>query len=66
MMDEDWVDWDDLTPEQQAEIENAPCRLRHQEPFDFAWCETHDTTFALGNTCRYSKDKEHAPPSKEI
>ena len=28
-----------------------PCKLTHTEPFDFGQCETHDRTFALGETC---------------
>ncbi|QWS68198.1 hypothetical protein SEA_VANLEE_81 [Gordonia phage VanLee] len=31
----------------------APCDMTHQEPFDFAQCRTHDTTFALGETCKF-------------
>src|SRR5699024_8958575 len=31
----------------------APCVMKHTEPYDFAWCETHDTTFPLGGTCRF-------------
>ena len=29
------------------------CQMFHEEPFDFAWCETHDTTFALGDACKF-------------
>lgn len=29
------------------------CEMRQGEPYDFAWCQTHDTTFPLGGTCRY-------------
>ena len=31
------------------------CDMRHQEPFDFAWCETHDETFPLGGICPYRR-----------
>lgn len=31
----------------------APCDMRHQEPYDFAHCVTHDTTFALGDRCKW-------------
>lgn len=31
----------------------APCMMSHQEPYDFAWCETHDTTFPLGDKCKF-------------
>lgn len=31
----------------------APCDMRHQEPYDFAFCLTHDSTFALGERCKY-------------
>jgi hypothetical protein len=33
--------------------EPAPCRMTHTPPFDFAQCETHDTTFPLGDTCKF-------------
>jgi len=32
---------------------NPPCAMTHQEPYDFAACSTHDTTFALGDTCKF-------------
>ncbi|MGY4098082.1 hypothetical protein ACW2Q0_00720 [Nocardia sp. R16R-3T] len=44
-------DFMELTPELAAEIDSMPCAMYCQEPFPFAWCETHDTTFALGDTC---------------
>lgn len=31
----------------------AGCRMTYTEPFDFAQCETHDTTFPLGDTCKF-------------
>ena len=31
------------------------CAMFHEPPFDFAWCETHDETFALGDVCKFSK-----------
>ena len=31
----------------------APCAMYTQEPYPFAWCETHDETFALGGICPY-------------
>lgn len=31
----------------------AKCDMRHQPPMDFAWCETHDTTFPLGEKCKF-------------
>jgi hypothetical protein len=58
MAEQEWTDWDDLTPEQQQSILDAPCRMFHQEPFDFAWCETHDTTFPLGSICEYHHQEE--------
>lgn len=30
-----------------------PCVMTHTPPYDFAQCETHDTTFALGETCEW-------------
>lgn len=29
------------------------CVMAHTPPFDFAQCETHDTTFPLGGTCKW-------------
>ena len=31
----------------------APCEMTRTAPFDFAQCETHDTTFALGEVCKF-------------
>ncbi|QOC55981.1 hypothetical protein PP494_gp51 [Gordonia phage Matteo] len=36
-----------------AELEPAPCDMKQGAPYDFAWCETHDTTFALGEKCKF-------------
>ncbi|AMS02457.1 hypothetical protein SEA_LORDFARQUAAD_58 [Gordonia phage LordFarquaad] len=36
-----------------AEGEPAPCDMKQGAPYDFAWCETHDTTFALGEKCKF-------------
>lgn len=33
--------------------EPAACDMKHQPPMDFAYCETHDTTFPLGGKCRF-------------
>lgn len=41
--------------EQIAEIEAMPCEMYYEPPFDFAYCERHDTTFALGDVCKYFK-----------
>lgn len=46
-------EFQDLTDEQWEEIKNLPCLMFHEEPFDFAYCERHDTTFALGDVCKY-------------
>ena len=32
----------------------APCSETYTEPFDFAYCSTHDRTFALGDHCDYA------------
>lgn len=32
---------------------NPPCVMTHTPPMDFAQCETHDTTFPLGETCKF-------------
>ena len=31
----------------------APCSMTRTDPFDFAQCETHDTTFPLGEKCKF-------------
>ena len=31
----------------------APCKMTHTEPFDFAQCDVHDTTFPLGGVCEW-------------
>ena len=31
----------------------APCAMKHTPPMDFAWCDTHDTTFPLGSKCKF-------------
>ncbi|MFS0887044.1 hypothetical protein [Aeromicrobium sp. 179-A 4D2 NHS] len=30
-----------------------PCEMTHTPPFDFAQCEKHDTTFPLGEECKF-------------
>lgn len=30
------------------------CNMVHQEPYDFAECRTHDTTFRLGDACKFN------------
>lgn len=50
--------WTVLTPEQEAEIDALPCDMVREEPFDFAYCTVHDTTFALGDVCKYQKINE--------
>jgi hypothetical protein len=30
------------------------CVMTRTEPFDFAQCQTHDTTFALGEECKFN------------
>ena len=32
----------------------APCSETYTEPFDFAYCSTHDRTFGLGDHCDYA------------
>lgn len=32
----------------------AECIMLHVEPYDFGQCETHDTTFALGEECKFN------------
>ena len=31
-----------------------PCDERYSEPYDFAYCEAHDRTFALGSHCDHA------------
>lgn len=30
------------------------CDMHQGEPYDFAWCVNHDTTFKLGETCKFN------------
>lgn len=54
--------------------EVQPCRIEHQEPYDFRWCETHDRTFPLDGDCDhrglceidYLTDKESRQRSRAI
>lgn len=48
----EWTGW--KVEDVQAVIDE-PCDLRQQSPYDFAWCETHDTTFKLGDTCHFKE-----------
>lgn len=56
--DENCPHWTTLTPEQEAEIDALPCDMVHERPYDFAYCAVHDTTFALGDVCKYQKINE--------
>ena len=56
--DEQDEGWTVLAPEQEAEIDALPCDMVHEQPYDFAYCAVHDTTFALGDVCRYQKINE--------
>lgn len=55
-----WTRWfGALTPEQEeAVLLSWPCDMRYREPFDFAECHTHDTTFPLGDVCPYEKQRQ--------
>lgn len=35
-------------------VVDGTCVMTHEEPYDFATCETHDTTFALGAECKFN------------
>jgi hypothetical protein len=35
----------------------ANCDMRVEDPFPFAWCETHDETFPLGGICPETRRK---------
>lgn len=39
----------------QAELDSwtkvLPCKITHEQPYDFRWCETHDRTFPLDGDC---------------
>lgn len=37
-----------------AEEQPETCEMVHEEPYDFASCLTHDTTFALGDACKFN------------
>lgn len=56
--DEGCPHWTTLTPEQEAEIDALPCDMVHEQPYDFAYCAVHDTTFALGDVCRHHQINE--------
>ena len=43
-------------PKRHGDPIEAPCDMRCSEPYPFAWCETHDEVFALGDVCPYAKD----------
>lgn len=42
-------------PDQTEVIDALPCEMYREEPFDFAYCVVHDTTFALGDVCERQK-----------
>ena len=44
----------DAAAERDALTVVQPCVMRSGEVYDFAWCETHDRTFALGGTCDHA------------
>ena len=44
----------DAAAERDALTVAQPCVTRMGEVYDFAWCETHDRTFALGSSCDHA------------
>lgn len=49
-----WVEGCTALSQKLAQADKPdPCKMTHTEPFDFAQCETHDTTFALGGKCEW-------------
>lgn len=44
----------DAAAERDALTTVQPCVMEQEEPYDFAWCETHARTFALGGTCDHA------------
>ena len=44
----------DAAAERDALTVVQPCVMKLGEVYDFAWCETHDRTFALGGTCDHA------------
>jgi hypothetical protein len=44
----------DAADERDRLVAVAPCSETRTEPFDFAYCSTHDRTFALGEHCDYA------------
>lgn len=48
----------DAADERDRLLTIAPCSETHTAPFDFAYCSTHDRTFALGEHCDYARLSE--------
>ena len=44
----------DAAAERDALTVAQPCVMRMGEVYDFAWCEAHDRTFALGSSCDHA------------
>ena len=44
----------DAAAERDALTTVLPCDEKHEPPYDFAYCETHDRTFALGDHCDHA------------
>ena len=44
----------DAADERDRLLTVVPCSETRTEPFDFAYCSTHDTTFALADHCYYA------------
>lgn len=36
-----------------SEEVEAKCEMYTEEPYPFAWCDTHDETFPLGGICPF-------------
>jgi hypothetical protein len=41
-------------------VAEQKCDMRCGEPYDFAWCLTHDTTFDLGEVCPEAVSDDHS------
>lgn len=53
-IDEDLLALLDAADERDRLTAVIPCDERYTEPYDFAYCEAHDRTFALGSHCDHA------------
>ena len=53
-IDDDILALLDAADERDGLLTVVPCSETRTEPFDFAYCSTHDTTFGLSDHCYYA------------